>query len=214
MTPNGVIAEVRRLISDTRETYRYSDTVLLGFVNDVIKRMVIARPDLFATIASIATTADTVVQQLPSGGVRLIEVYSVTGGSAVEEATREMLDRAVPTWMSADSGTPVNYVRHVRNPTRFFLYPPPTSGVTLLAEYATTPGDYAIDDDIAALGDEYFPALVDGVVFLAESVDNEHVNSGRAELFYKSFLQTLATGLSVRPLTDTEAGGMDSRMVV
>jgi len=44
MTPNQIIAEVRNLIQDTRVTYRYSDAVLLGFVNQTIKRMVLASP--------------------------------------------------------------------------------------------------------------------------------------------------------------------------
>jgi len=55
---------------------------------------------------------------------------------------------------------------------------------------------------------------VDGTVYLAESVDNEHVNSGRAKLFYDSFTQTLGVGLQSRQITDTEEGGLDPRQVV
>jgi hypothetical protein len=64
------------------------------------------------------------------------------------------------------------------------------------------------------LPDTYLPAAVDGVVYLAESVDNEHVNTGRAKLFQDSFNQVLAAGLQVRTLTDTETAGLDPKQVV
>jgi hypothetical protein len=55
---------------------------------------------------------------------------------------------------------------------------------------------------------------VDGVVFLAESIDNEHVNSGRAKLFQDSFVQGLGVSLQSRTITDTETGGQDPRQVI
>ena len=84
----------------------------------------------------------------------------------------------------------------------------------LIGEYAQVPPTYTLNQAIALLPDSYLPVAVDGVVFLAESVDNEHVNSGRAKLFQDSFAQTLATGLQVRSITDTEEGGMDPRQVI
>jgi hypothetical protein len=47
MTPQAVITEVRRLLLDETEPYRYSDTFLLGLVNQGLKRMAVLRPDLF-----------------------------------------------------------------------------------------------------------------------------------------------------------------------
>ena len=76
------------------------------------------------------------------------------------------------------------------------------------------PVDYAIDASIASLPDAYLPTLVDGTVFLAESIDDEHANSGRAKLFLDSFTAALGAGLSSRELTDTETGGLDKRQVV
>lgn len=205
MTPAEIIAEARPLLQDTTATYRYSDTVLLGFVNDVLKRCALFRPDLFTTIGNVTPTADTSVQTLPSGAVRLIEIYQVSSSpyGAVTEVAREMLDRNHPGWRSEASGTPVNYVRHARNPDVYFLYPPPATGTTLLAEYSATPATYTINQTIA-MADVYFPVMVDGVVWLAESVDNEHVNSGRAKMFYDSFIQGLGVEMNNRAITDRE----------
>jgi hypothetical protein len=214
MTPNEVIAEVRRLIQDTKVTYRYSDAVLLGFVNQTLKRMAMLRPDLFAVIADFPTTANTVLQSCPADSLRLIEIFQVKDGDAVTEVNRETLDRTVPSWQRETAGQPVNFMRHVRNPNRFFVYPRPTAGVELVGEYAQTPPDYTIDQEITYPIDAYFPAVVDGVVFLAESIDNEHVNTGRAKLFQDAFIQGLGVSLQSRSVTDTESGGMDPKEVM
>jgi hypothetical protein len=205
MTPNEVITEVRRLIQDTRTPFRYSDTVLLGFVNQTIKRMVILRPDLFTIITDVPTVANTVIQSLPSDSVRLVEIFSVTNGGAVIEVSREVIDQTTPDWTGTPPDVPVNFMRHPRNPNQFFVYPRPRNGVQLVAEYVQSPGNYDLNDTVD-LPDAYFSVLVDGTVFLAESVDNEHVNSGRAKLFQESFVQQLGVALQSRALTDTESG--------
>ena len=214
MTPNEVITEVRRLIQDTKTPYRYSDAVLLGFVNQTLKRMVTIRPDLFAVIGDFTTTANTVLQSCPADSTRLIEIFQVKNGNAITEVNRATLDRTVPDWLNEAAGQPVNFMRHVRNPNRFFVYPRPAAGVVLVGEYAQTPPDYTIDQEITYPTDAYFPVMVDGVVFLAESIDNEHVNSGRAKLFQDSFVQGLGVSLQSRTITDTEAGGQDPRQVI
>lgn len=214
MTPNEVITEARRLIQDTKTPYRYSDAVMLGFVNQTLKRMVLLRPDLFAVIGDFTTTANTVLQSCPADSTRLIEIFQVKNGNAITEVNRATLDRTVPNWQNDTAGQPVNFMRHVRNPNRFFVYPRPEAGIVLVGEYAQTPPDYTLDQEITYPTDAYFPAMVDGVVFLAESIDNEHVNSNRAKLFQDSFVQALGVSLQSRTITDTEAGGMSPKEVI
>lgn len=214
MTPADIIAEARVLIQDSRTPYRYSDAVLLGFVNQTLRRMSILRPDLFSVIGDIPTTANTVIQSCPSDSLRLVEIFQIKNGDAVTEVNREVLDQMSPGWVNEAAGTPLNFMRHVRNPNKFFLYPRPTAGITLVGEYAQVPPAYTLNQTITALPDAYLPVAADGVVFLAESVDNEHVNSNRAKLFQDSFNQTLAAGLQTRTLTDTEEGGLDPKQVI
>lgn len=214
MTPAEVITEVRRLVQDQQVPYRYSDAVLLGYVNQTLKRTAVLRPDLFSTIGDIQTTAESVVQTLPADGVRLVDVFSVQNGGAVTEVSREDMSRSYPGWVSEAPGVPVNYMRHVKNPRQFFLYPRPAAGTVLFGEYAYTPKDYALSEEIAPLPGAYMPAIVDGTVFLSESIDDEHVASGRAKLFYDSFIQQLGAGLQSRKVTDTKNAGMDKGEVV
>ena len=213
MTPSEVITEVRRLIQDTKTTFRYSDAVLTGFVNQTIKRMVLLRPDLFTTIGDIPLTASTVFQSCPAGAVRLVEIFNVKGGDAIVEVSRKTLNENYPNWVTEPPDVPINFMRHVRNPTNFFVYPAPIASTILVGEYVASPAVFGLNDTIT-LPDAYFTVLVDGTVFLAESIDNEHVNSGRAKLFQDSFVQTLGVGLQSRVITDTEEGGLDPRQVV
>jgi hypothetical protein len=214
MTPAEVITEVRRLVQDQSTPYRYTDTVLLAYVNQTLKRMAVLRPDLFSEIVDIAITAGAAVQELPADAIRLVDIFQVKNGNAITEVDRETMNRNYPGWMQETAGQPVNFMRHVKNPDRYFLYPRPAAGVVLVGEYAKTPVDYAANAVIDVLPEVYFPVLVDGVVYLAESIDDEHVNSGRAKLFYDSFTQQLGAGLQSRKITDTKQAGMDKGEVI
>lgn len=210
MTPEQVLTEVRRLIQDTDATrYRYSDTALLGHMNQVIKRMCHVRPDLFIVYGDIPTQAGKSLQTLPDGAVRLVEIYNVKGGGTVVETVRETLDETYPDWHSATAGTPENYVRHIRNPDKFFVTPPPVAGTILVGEYVQVPQNYTLKQQID-LSDAYFPIIVDGTIWLAESIDNEHVNSGRADMYKRTFYESLGVTLESRMVSDSESGGMKS----
>lgn len=208
MTPSEIITDVRRIIQDVDTPYRYSDTELLGYVNQTLKRMSILRPDLFGEIGELTTQADSAVQSLPSDALRLIDIFQVKDGSAITEVDRETMSRSHPTWMSEASGTPTNFMRHVKNAERFFLYPRPTAGTVLIGEYARVPSDYGLTDTITTPSESYLPVIVDGTVFLAESIDDEHINSNRAKLFLDLFTSQLSTSLQSRTVTDTKAAGL------
>lgn len=214
MKLTNVITEVRRILQDTNAPLRYSDTVLLGFANQALKRIAVLRPDLFAYIGEITTTAGAVIQSAPSDSIRLMEIFQVKNGAGVTETSREALDQTYPTWMNDTAAEAVNWMRHVRNPNRFFIYPKAPSGQILIGEYSQTPKDYTADEDVALLPDAFFPVVVDATVFVAESVDNEHVNSNRAQLFQQSFTQALGVSAQGRVITDTEEAGLKPDEVI
>jgi len=212
---NDVIAEVRNLVQDTdSNAYRYTDAVLLKFANQTLRRASIFRPDLFSLQANLSCVAGTVVQTAPTDSIRLMEVYYNVGGNGIIETSREALDQAYPTWMNDSAGATVNWIRNIRNPNKFFVYPKAPSSHEIVIEYAQTPPTYAGDATVALLPDAYFPAIIDGTIFLVESIDNEHVNSNRAALFQQSFSQALGISSQTRQITDTESGGLAEEEVV
>lgn len=217
MRLTDVITEARKMLQDTNTNtalQRYSDADLLGFANQALKRIAILRPDLFSYIGEVPTTAGQVLQSMPADSIRVMEVFQVKDGEAIRETNRETLDQTYPSWQSEDPGPTVNWMRHIRNPNRFFVYPKAPVGQVLIAEYAQAPREYTGDEEVELLSDAYFPVVLDGTIFLAESIDNEHVNSNRAQLFQQSFTQALATSFQSRSATDTEAGGLQPKEVV
>lgn len=212
MTPQEVITQARVLINDDNVLMpqRFSDTEMLGFVNQAIKRAAMVRPDLFIISEDVTPTAEQVEQQLPTSVTRIMEVHRVVGGGAIGEVDKETMDRSAPNWTTEDPGAPVNWMRHPRNPRRYFLYPAPSTGTEISVEYIEVPSDYALSDTMI-LADSYRSAMIDCVVYLAEVVDNESVESERAKAFYTSFLQSLGADMSQREVVDSESGKPDQR---
>lgn len=211
MTPAAVIDSVRRILSDgafLRAPDTYTAATLLVFVNNTIKRMVMLRPDLFTITATIATTQNVVLQTMPSDSFRLVDIFQVTNANTLEEVDRLQFNRTDVNWAAEAAGTPVKFMRHPRNPNKYFLYPRPTSGITLLAEYVKIQPTYNLNDTITGLPDDYLPAVVDGVIYSVLSFENEmnHTQGGllRAKAYWESFTQTLGVSLQMRALTDNE----------
>jgi len=214
MILSDVITEARKLLQDTNadiSLQRFSDATLLGFANQTLKRMALIRPDLFSYVGEITCAAGEVSQAAPSDSIRLMEIFRVKDGSAVRETNRQTIDQTYPGWVDATAGACVNWMRHPRNPNKFFIYPKAPASQVLIGEYAKTPPDYAAGDTVALLPDAYFTAVIDGTVFLAESIDNEHITSGRAKMFYDNFAASLEGNYKTRLFTDLDSGGLDKR---
>lgn len=205
MTPQSIIPEVRALIKDTDAvSYRNLDADITAAINRAVKRIAGLRPDLFTTITTLAPVAG-VLQTVPNSG-RIVEVFGVTGGNALTEASRELLDALAPTWRSATAGPAVNWMRHPRNPSKFFVSPPSNAVGTLDVEYTVAPATYALTDTVA-LQETYQPVVVDMTVAEIEWADDENVLNQRASEFYKRAVATLQTGLQLRSITDDEKAG-------
>jgi hypothetical protein len=214
MILNAIITTVRRIIQDETATYRYSDAFLLDLCNQGLKRIQLLRPDLFSYVSTVACTAGEVIQAAPSDSLRIIEVYSIVGGTGLVEADREVLDQTIPTWPNDTAGAAINWMRHVRNPNKFFIYPQAPVAQSLDIEYSQVPTTYDGTTTVTLLPDAYIPALVDVVVFLAESIDNEHVTNGRAKMYKDLFMAELGATTASLPVTDTENAGQPIQVEV
>jgi hypothetical protein len=204
---NDIISTVRSLVQDETVPYRYTDAFLLGQANQGLKRIQLLRPDLFATIGTVACAQGEVVHSTPSDSLRLIEVHSVVGGNRLVEVNRESLDQNVPSWPVDTEAAAINWMRNPRSPNSFYIYPPAPAGQSLNVEYSQIPPTYDGTTTVTLLTDAFIPALVDVVVFLVESIDNEHVTSGRAKMFQELFLTEMGRTVSYVPVTDTEYAG-------
>jgi|TARA_Y100000310_G_C20699197_1_gene828093 hypothetical protein len=210
MILDDVITDVRRIIQDETATFRYSDAFMLAMGNQALKRIQLLRPDLFAKTGTMTCVEDQVLQSAPDDSLRIIEVLSINGtGVGLVEANRETLDQTLPTWPNDTAAAAINWMRHVRNPNKFFIYPQAPAAQTLDIEYSQVPTTYDGSTTITLLPDAFFPVVVDVMVFLLESVDNESVTTGRAKLYKESYIEMLGVNKGSTPLTDTEDAGLD-----
>ena len=194
MTPGDIINEVRRLEQDSgllRSPDSYIDETMLTFVNHTLKQTAVLRPDLFSNLGDLETVPGSVVQTMPQDSIRLIEIFHVKGGGSVNEVSHAMMERSARDWASSPSGKPLNYMRHPRNPNRYFLYPPPEAEVVLVADYAQTPPNYGLEDEIALIPAAYQTALVYGTVMTVASINNTLYKPDRVQMYTALYQQTL-----------------------
>ena len=192
---------------------RYTQRNLLGFFNDAMQRVAIVRPDLFTryvTITEYDPVSPTKIRL--DDAIRIIEVlraYDDAGQTAPFEVDKMSMDRSAPDWHSHPRGLCRNWMRNQRIPQEFFIYPPPTSVQRLEVSYTRSPPRYtSLQSLVVDPGRTYQTALVDYMMYLCESADDEHVLSGRAEMFKSNFETAMGISAESRILFDKEEAGV------
>lgn len=179
--------DLARLPLNDAAKVRYPDPELLTYLNSGLGTFALVRPDLFATQElSLQTTPNQAAQDVANvDALSILDVYAVTSGDAITECDLETLSRSLPGWMRATPGIPIHWMRHPADPSKrdaskYFLYPPPASGVTLMAQVVYSPADVGLGGNVP-LPQSYIGALAAFVTYCAESKDDEHTVSGRAQ---------------------------------
>ena len=196
-TLREAIAIARPVIGDARApNYRYSDSRLLGYANDALDVIAIARPALFRAVGEVECVANLAIQTVPmSDSNGLVDVMYVKGGNAVTPADRETLTRLNPGWMTMTPAAAKHWSKLGDDPNRFLVYPPAPAGQVLVVLYNQVPREFSVDEDIE-IPASYVPAIANYVIAMAESANDPSVNSGRAAQFMQAFLGAL--GLSAQ----------------
>lgn len=211
-TVADVIAEVREQVQDTMQLgadYRYSDAFLLRKIDLVVRHMATVRPDLFTYIGTMTCVAGS-LQTAPADSIRLMDVLRNRNGVPLKEANQEAMDLMIPQWPTDTSAPATNWMRYPRAPNQFFVYPPAANGDALTISYArVTP--LTTTGAVVPLQDAYFSTTVFGAVWLVESIDAEHTESGRAAAFEKAFSSALASGMATRQITDSASAGVPAQ---
>lgn len=205
-TVADIVVEARESVLDSMVPYRYSDDHIVRKINQILRRMVIVRPDLFSTVATITSVAGA-LQACPANSVRLMDVMLNGANRTPKEVNQDVLDMMFPEWNTDPAGQTKNWMRYPRDPNRFYVYPPSAGGETITLVYARSLPTYAIGDTVE-LQDAYYPVVLDGTCWLLESIDAEHVESSRSKMFKDAYDAALGGGLAARGITDSEDAGM------
>lgn len=189
-TPADIISTARMLYNDTDSVLlRIEDTELLAYFNDGMREVSGLQPAVFNTIGDFECVAGQCDQAVTFPDAQaLIKVQCIHGGNVVHEADMKSLDAFLPGWRTATAAAAVNWMREPGDPLRFFIYPKAPVDQTLDVMYVRNPTVLVLADTITEIPSGYFPAMVDYLVYRAESRDDEHSNSGRAAAHYQAFV--------------------------
>lgn len=186
---SSAISIARGILQDRDpDVTRYSDDDLIAYGNGAIRALVGVRPEWFYTEGRIQCVEGQALQSVTYEDAHaLLSVLRITGGDVVTPCDKATLDAFRPGWMAETPGPAQHWMPSGADPVRFYIYPPAPSGQTLDVIYVRIPGQYAANDD-TGLPETIADAVADYMVGMAESRDDEHVNSGRAQQFLAQFV--------------------------
>lgn len=145
---------------------RWTQSELLGYLNDAQRAAAAVRPDLSVETRSFPLTAGATKQSIPTDALSLVEPVrnmgadGLTAGMPITFTDRNSLDSVQPTWHS--DANALGYVRHVVKGSDmrvFYVYPKAPTTWNMEAVFAVTPSDVPTAGSPIALDDVYAPAL-------------------------------------------------------
>ena len=203
MTVAELIIRVRHLLQD--DGVRWTDAELVQWLNDGQRVIVINKPQANAVTSAFSCAAG-VLQELPAGGLQLLDVTHNSSGTqrSIRLVPRASLDAESPTWRAATRGTEVRaYCYDDRTPRVFHVWPPVQATTSIEIVYSASPAEVTIESTALSLDDVYIPALIDYVAYRAYSKDAEYAQSGARVALHRD---AFATALGLRRLVENTEG--------
>lgn len=187
-----VINRARILLVDP-DGIRWTDTELVGWVNDAQRSIAVVKPNASATTASFACAAGT-KQTLPADALYLIDVVRNLGGTrrAIRCVARSILDAESPDWHGAAEVSICRaFAYDDRQGVTFYVFPPLAAATAIEVVYSTAPAAVTLGGSLT-IPDMYSPAVLDYIMYRALSKDVDYAaNVGQAETYRVRFLETL-----------------------
>ena len=187
---------------------RWYNSELQNWLNDAQYAVVLYRPDAKTVNEEFTPVALSSKQNIPTTGLRLIEVIRNTAATSTYKAIRliqrSILDDGVPAWHNATASVNMeHFVYDERDPKTFYLYPRPTAETRIELIYSTVPAKVSIvnaDESfnsaaattMISLDDIYANALLDFILYRAYSKDAEFAaNAVRSNAHLTAFGSSL-----------------------
>ena len=192
MKPIDIINAARPILLDVQMGAvdpRQSDEELLNYVNQGIAEVATLLPMMFSTVGDLLCEAGTVEQSATFLDAAIVlDVLCIHEGTAITKADRASLDLFRPGWRTDPAGPAQNWLPLEGDPLKFYIYPKAPTGQSVDVRYVRNPATVQLDEEIQELPASMLPAMVDYVVYRAESKDDEHVLNQRAAAHYNAFL--------------------------
>lgn len=206
ITAKYIIDKASVQLLDTSNV-RWTRDELLGWVNDGQRQIITLTPSATNKVAVKKLDAGT-RQSIPSDGWTLLEVIRYMGtdgtkvGRAIRVTSRELIDSFNPNWHDdCPTSIPKHYVFDQQDQTVFYVYPPNNGKGYVQLNYSPIPADLATEDDVIVVSDMFETALLDYVLYRANSKDAEYA-PGLA--LAQGYLQTFMASMGIKADSETK----------
>lgn len=194
-----LITKARKILQDEdSDLYTWSDAILLGYINDGQRAIVLLKPN-----ASITNTAVRLIagakQSIPENGIALLKIGHNMGpaGSTrrnlIHYVDMEQYGYAEPDWAEVTAAaSPDVYMFDPDDPTHFYVSPPqPATPNYVEMIYTSPPSDIATTEGAITINDIYSGPLLSYVLYRAYATEIDQISSTLSEKYYSLFVQEL-----------------------
>ncbi len=203
ITAGNIIDKVEIIIQDLTNI-RWTESELLGWLNDGQREIVKLKPETSITSLDSYTLSVGTKQSLPDGtgddpaGIVLIDVprnvASTSAKGVIRLVPRRVLDEQIGGWHADDGSVDIKHFCYdPRDPKHFYVYPPALATAEVELIYSSAPTDCASSASTISVDDVYANDLLNFVVYRAYLKDADYTaNDTRATTQYNAFLKGLS----------------------
>jgi hypothetical protein len=197
-TYQQLIDRARLTLNDAAKD-RYPDAEMFAYALDGLREAATFRPDLFSVVVPMSLQAG-VEQIIPPGAWFLISVERNSNGDEVLEASYDAWHKYSTDWRTHTAGPTEFWMRFPSSKThqpitKFYVYPPAIDNAQLYVVVGQCDLSAQVIGGAVPLPEPYQPALIAYMIFRAETKDDQHVVTARAQTFYEKFVVLLGAAL-------------------
>jgi hypothetical protein len=191
MLLSEIITDMRGKLFDPAPGVGWSNTDLIGYVNEALRATANVKPDMY-TIQAFVPVVTGNTQQIPDDGVALLDIDQNETGRVVTQVDDALLDEANRFWPRATQVAEVqHYSADPRAPRRFKVFPPNNGAGSIQILYgAVHPALTALTDTIL-VPDSYQYALTCHALSQAWSKASKRQDPQKAQAMVVEWAQAI-----------------------
>lgn len=192
ITAQTIIDRAETTLLDTTNVL-WSATELLDYLNAGISAIVAAKPDVSVTTGNITLSANTPKQTLPTGGIQLLDIIrnAASPYTAIRQIERNHLNHIDVDWANTTGSVVKHFSYDKRNPKVFWVYPVPSSGISIEAVYAVMPTRLTLASENIPIDDIYENALYFFILALAYAKNAKRGDLFKAQAYFGAFANSI-----------------------
>lgn len=203
LAASTLVTRANDVLNQSTGMVQWLEPELLRYLSDAQRQAVILHPEVNPDTRTV-TLAQGSRQTLPADAWSLLDVVRNQGvgggmdgtGPAIEMVDRRVIDRSMPDWHSVTAAAVVKYVVYdlKRSRRTFYVNPPQPAGVAdIEIVVSQIPGEITNSATAIELDDNYEPALLAYMLYMAKSKDLAAEGQGMemAAGYYKQFMLAL-----------------------